>query len=94
MTARFSTVFGKKGRGVRPLPHLSYFCSAAAFWSISALSTQKKVNSPVASSLPPSPVMSTAVSTVDFPRCRTQAEARTVPVAWLRRKWSALVCVT
>ena len=48
----------------------------------------------MASSLPPSPVMSTAVSTVDFPRCRTQAEARTVPVAWLRRKWSALVCVT
>ena len=47
---------------------LSYSCSAAAFWSIRSLSTQKKVNSPVARSFPPSPVMSTAVSTVDLPR--------------------------
>lgn len=68
------------------------------FWatleSISALSTQKKVNSHVAMSLPPSPVMSTAVSTVDLPRWRTVAEARTVPSDWLRRKCSALVWVT
>ena len=59
-----------------------------------SLSTQKKVNSPVAMSLPSSPVMSTAVSTVDRPRWRTVAVARTVPSDWLRRKWRALVWVT
>ena len=59
-----------------------------------SLSTQKKVNSPVAMSLPSSPVMSTAVSTVDRPRWRTVAVARTVPYDWLRRKWRALVWVT
>ena len=45
-----------------------FFYFWATLESMSALSTQKKVNSPVAMSLPPSPVMSTAVSTVDLPR--------------------------
>ena len=80
--------------GDPPSPTRSYFCSAATFWSIRALSTQKKVNSPVARSLPSSLVMSTDVRTVDLPRCRTQAVARTVPRDWFRRKCSALVWVT
>ena len=70
--------FGEKANPRKRPEGVAY--SFGPFWSIRALSTQKKVNSPVASSLPFSPVMSTAVSTVDFPRCRTQAVARTTPV--------------